>query len=85
MMNDYTLSVIARERQEQVRRDVARCRRAANTLTRIALLSAFFAATIGAAYSGARPGTFSGVVLDDRDRPVSGAAVRLCSPTKCLP
>jgi len=83
MLNDYILLILARERQEQVRCDVARCRRAAKMLTRVALLTAFFTATIAAAYSGDRTGTFSGVVLDDRNRPVSGAAVFLTTVARC--
>jgi hypothetical protein len=77
MLNDHMLLLLARERQEQVRCEVAHFRCVAKTLTRAALLTAFFTTTIAVAYSGDRSGTFSGVVLDGRNRPVSGAAVFL--------
>ena len=83
MLNDYSLLILARERQAKVRRDVARYRRTTTLQTRVAFLTAFFAATIAVAYSGDRTGTFSGVVLDDRDRPVSGAAVFLTAVARC--
>jgi hypothetical protein len=56
MLNDHTLLLLARERQEQVRYDVASCRHAAKMLTRAALMSAFFTTTIAVACSGDRPG-----------------------------
>lgn len=77
MLDDYTLRALARERQERVRNDVAHCRRAGNLVTCVALLSAFATTLFAAAYSSDRTGTFSGVVLDDRQRPVSSAAVFL--------
>ncbi len=82
MLNDYTLLIIARERQEQIRHEFAHGARA-KMWTRAALLTAFFTTTIAAAYSGNRTGTLSGVVLDHRNRPVSGAAVFLTALARC--
>jgi hypothetical protein len=87
MLNDYILLQLSLERQAQVRRDVADGRRVAKmltlySLTLYSLLTAFFTTTIVAAYSGDRTGLFSGVVVDDRNRPVSGAVVLLSAITR---
>src|ERR1700678_4010583 len=73
MLNDYTLLILARDRQEQVRNDVARCRHAATMLTHAALLTAFFTTALVAACSGDRRGTFSGAVVDAGAVPLTRA------------